>query len=239
MFSDLGTIGAGRHVSGHGGRQLLDSAASLEAGLPDVGGTNRVHRLGTRNSGTLIVNMTGAGNLTDSGGTTDVRIGSMANLGPLGALGVGSRSFPGPEHLHRHHHHRSRQFADASDVANSLTAGGLGALTAGTSSTAVHAYGVLRAEGTDGTFVNSTDTGNAYTNIILHPGSELRFQDTNATGAAANRWHDSAAIALNGSMLTLQTPNAAVTGSDKQSVPSRLTRGSRLQTLTRALPSLP
>ena len=229
---DMSTLGTGRMYLGTVEADRLYNAASLAPGLADEGGINRVYRLGTRNSGNLIVNLADAGNLTDVGGTTDLRIGSLANLGPLGALGVGNvllqdqNTYTGSTTVVRG---SSLRF----DQANSLTAGSLGALTAGTSAAAIHTYGVLRVEGTAGTFLNAGGTANAYTNITLHPGSELRFQDIGIASGTTNRWDDATPIALNGSLLTLQTPNAVVTGAETVGAIT-FDRGSRIQPVTQS-----
>ncbi|MBX7209625.1 MAG: autotransporter-associated beta strand repeat-containing protein [Verrucomicrobiaceae bacterium] len=235
---DMSTLGDGRMYLGSVEADRTYNAATLAPGLADLGGTNRVYRLGTRNSGNLIVNLSGTGNLTDVGGVTDVRIGSLANLGPQGSWGIGNvllqdqNTYTGSTTIVRG---SSLRF----DQANTLTAGSLGALTGatGTSAAAIHTYGILRVEGTNGSFVDSTNSANAYTNITLHPGSELRLQDVNTTGAAANRWHDSAAIGLNGSLLTLQTANAVVTGAETVGAIS-FDRGSRIQPLTQSTAQL-
>lgn len=237
LLSLLGTESNALDMSGiGGGRMFLTSveadrtysAATLDPGLADVGGTNRVHRLGGRNSNTLIVNLSGTGNLTDVGGPTDVRIGSLANLGPQGTWGVGfvllqdQNTYTGSTTIVRG---SSLRFEKKSTP----TTGPLGAPGVAP----VHAYGVLRAQGASGSFVNFTNSANAYTNVTLHPGSELRFQDTNATGPAADRWHDSAPIALNGSLLTLQTPSSAVVGTETVGAIS-FALGSRIQAVTQS-----
>lgn len=229
---DMSIIGDGRMYLGTVEADRTYNAATLTPGLADIGGLNRVYRLGTRNSGTLIVNLSGTGNLTDVGGTTDVRIGSLANLGPQGSWGLGFALFQ-DQNTYTGSTTIVRGSGLRFDQANTLTAGSLGGLTAGTSAAAIHNYGTLRVEGTNGSFVDSTNTANAYTNITLHPGSELRLQDINATGAAANRWHDSAPIALNGSLLTLQTANAVVTASETVGAIT-FDRGSRIQSVTQS-----
>lgn len=227
---DMSTIGNGRMYLGTVEADRTYNAATLAPGLADAGGTNRVYRLGTRNSGTLVVNLSGAGNLTDAGGATDVRIGSLANLGPSGALGVGFALFQ-DQNTYTGSTTIVRGSGLRFDSASTTTAGPLGAPGAA----AIHAYGTLRAEGTNGTFVDNvtTPTANAYTNITFHPGSELRLQDINATGAAANRWHDSAGIALNGSLLTLQSANAVVTAAETVGAIT-FERGSRIQNVTQS-----
>lgn len=231
---DMSTIGDGRMYLGTVEADRTYNAATLVPGLADVGGINRVYRLGTRNSGTLVVNLSGTGNLTDVNGTTDVRIGSLANLGPQGSWGLGFALFQ-DQNTYTGSTTIVRGSGLRFDQANSLTAGGLGALSGadGTSTAAIHNYGTLRVEGTNGTFANTGNTGNAYTNITLHPGSELRLQDINTTGAAANRWNDTVPIALNGSLLTLQTANAAVTASETVGAIT-FERGSRIQSVTQS-----
>lgn len=225
---DMSLIGAGRMVLTSVEADRTYSAATLAPGLPDVGGTNRVYRLGGRNSNTLIVNLSGTGSLTDVAGATDVRIGSLANLGPQGNWGIGAvllqdqNTYTGSTTVVRG---STLRF----DQASTASAGPLGAPGA----SAIHAYGLLRAEGTNGTFVDATNTANAYSNLTLHPGAELRFQDTNSSGAAANRWFDTAPIGLNGSLLTLQTPASAVVGTETVGAIS-FALGSRIQAVTQS-----
>lgn len=92
-------------------------------------------------------------------------------------------------------------------AALSGTNGGLGA-----EGNAVNVFGELRFE-SNATAKNSTGTGVQYS-MVLHPGSILRLQDANATGAAADRWLDTAPVNLNGSMLLIQSANAAITASE-------------------------
>ncbi|MEQ1859582.1 MAG: autotransporter-associated beta strand repeat-containing protein [Chthoniobacteraceae bacterium] len=224
---DMSSIGGGRMVLTSVEADRTYNAATLEPGLPEPGGTNRVHRLGGRNSNTLILNLSGTGNLTDVAGPTDVRIGSLANLGPQASWGIGfvllqdQNTYTGTTTVVRG---SSMRF----DQNSTSTAGPLGAPGA----SAIHTYGILRAEGANGSFVDAGNTASAYTNLVLHPGSELRFQDTNASGAASDRWHDGTPIELNGSLLTLQTPNTAgVVGSESVG-PVSFERGSRIQAVT-------
>jgi autotransporter-associated beta strand protein len=233
---DQSTIGTGRvHFANVGDRTY--NAASLVPGLANLPGsviggtsTNRVYRLGGRTTNTLTVDLAGAGNLNDVGGATDLQIGSLANLGASGNWGLGQvllndqNTYTGQTIVSRGSFLR---FSSAADAAG--TAGPLGNPSA---AAPVHVHGTLRAEGTNGSFVNATNTGNAYTNILLHPGSELRLQDTGATGTAANRWHDAAPIALNGALLTLQTPNTAALVTSETVGALSFERGSRVQPVT-------
>ncbi len=229
---DMSAIGGGRMFLTSVEADRTYNAASLAPGLADASGTNRVYRLGGRNSNTLIVNLSGTGSLGDVGGPTDLRIGSLANLGPQANWGLGQvllqdqNSYTGSTTVVRG---STLRF----DQGSTPSAGPLGV----PGSSAIHAYGVLRAEGTNGTFVDSTNSANAYTNLTLHPGSELRLQDTNASGAAADRWHDSAPIALNGSLLTLQTANSAVVATETVGAIS-FALGSRLQAATQSTAQL-
>ncbi|MGB8170116.1 MAG: autotransporter-associated beta strand repeat-containing protein, partial [Chthoniobacteraceae bacterium] len=225
---DMSTIGGGRMYLTSVEADRTYNAATLDPGLADVGGSHRVFRLGGRNSNTLVVNLSGTGNLTDVGGPTDVRIGSLANLGPQGNWGIGLAFFQ-DQNTYTGATTVTRGSSLRFDQAPTSSSGPFGV----PSSAVVHNYGVLRTEGTNGTFVDATNSGSAYTSLFLHPGSELRFQDTNATGAAADRWHDGTAIALAGSLLTLQTANAAIVGTESVGGISFIL-GSRIQAVTQS-----
>ncbi len=222
---DMSAIGNGRMYLTSVESDRTYNAGLLSPGLADAGGTNRVYRLGGRNLGTLFVNLAGAGNLGDMGGPTDVRIGSLANLGPQANWGLGlaffqdQNTYTGTTTIVRG---SSLRF----DSNSTATAGPLGA----PGSSAIHTYGVLQAEGT-GNFLNTDASGSAYTNFVLHPGSELRLQDIDASGVAADRWHDLMPIALNGSLLTAQTANAPVDAIESVGAIT-FERGSRLQAVT-------
>ncbi|NJN05598.1 MAG: hypothetical protein HC814_03290 [Rhodobacteraceae bacterium] len=70
----------------------------------------------------------------------------------------------------------------------------------------VHVYGVLRATGATGSFADAAGTGNNNL-IITHPGSEIRLENT--TSPNTNRWGDTTAMALDGSLLNFIGVNAA------------------------------
>lgn len=229
---DLSTLGGGRMFLTSVEADRTYNAASLAPGLPDAGGSNRVYRLGGRNSNTLIVNLSGTGNLGDAGGPTDLRIGSLANLGPQANWGIGQVLFQ-DQNTYTGSTTVVRGSTLRFDQASTASAGPLGVPGA----SAIHAYGVLRAEGTSGTFADATNSANAYTNLTLHPGAELRLQDSNASGNASNRWHDAAPIALNGSLLTVQTANSAVVATETVGDIS-FALGSRIQAVTQSTAQL-
>lgn len=230
----LGAIGADRTYTGAAtGSSLLPGIANLPDSLVGGTSTNRVYRLGggDTTARVLTINLTAAGaGLADSGGATDVQIGSIANLGPQNFNPGNSSVLFQDQNTYTGQTVITRGNTLRFDTASTATAGPLGNPSSGAP---VNVHGILRAEGTTGTFVNAGNTANAYANLVLHPGSELRFQDTGATGAAANRWHDAAPVALNGALLTLQTPNSIVTGTETVGALS-FERGSRIQAVTQS-----
>ena len=237
---DQSAIGAGRTFlaatasttySGNGIGSLAPGLANSPDSVVGGGSANRVYRLGgSTTAATLTVDLAGSGNLGDVGGPTDVQIGSLATLGPTGSLGSGQvlladqNTYTGSTIVVRGSIARFSSASDAGDAAGPLGIPG---------AAAIHVYGTLRAEGTNGTFVNAGNSGNAYTNVVLHPGGELRLQDAASLGAASDRWHDITPIALNGALLTLQTANSAVDAAETVGAIS-FERGSRIQAVTQS-----
>jgi autotransporter-associated beta strand protein len=213
------TIGDGRIYFGAiaGDRTYTGAAAgsALTPGLSNLansvmGGTstNRVYRLGggDTNARTTVINLTAAGaGLNDVGGATDVQVGSQALLGPNGNYSVGfvlfqdQNTYTGQTVVARNN---TLRFSTAMNAGN--TAGPLG----GNASALVDIYGGLRIE-QGGSMLNAAGTANAYTNVNLRPTSNLIFLDMTATGVNSNRWHDSAAVNLDGAAITADAANNA------------------------------
>ena len=234
---DQSTIGSGRiffgentniTYTGTGTGSLTPGLASLPNNVIGNDSPNRVYRLGGRSTNTLTIDLAGTGKLSDVGGPTNLQVGSLANLGLTGNWGLGQvlltdlNDYTGDTIV-------TRGSLLRFNTAPNATSGPLGAPGTG----AIHAYGVLTAEGS-ATFAKSDNSANAYNNLVLHPGSELRFNGVDATvGNTSNRWHDNASIALNGSLLTAQTFNGVVNASETVGAVS-FERGARLQALTQS-----
>ena len=204
---DQSTLGDGRiYFGGIGDRTYAGAAtgSSLTPGLANlpnavVGGTstNRVYRLGHNSGNTLLINLTAAGaGLGDVGGATDVQIGSLASLG-LSNFNTGfvyfqdQNTYTGQTVISRG---LNLRFNTSMNVGN--TAGPLGANATGL----IDVYGGLRVE-SNGSLLANGATTNFYTNINLHPGSALTFQDMAASGVNSDRWDDTAGINLDGAAL--------------------------------------
>jgi autotransporter-associated beta strand protein len=229
---DQSTIGTGRvHFANVGDRTY--AAASLVPGLANLSGsviggasTNRVYRLGGRTTNTLTIDLSGAGNLNDVGGATDLQVGSLANLGASGNWGLGQvllndqNTYTGQTIVSRG---SILRFSSATNVGD--TAGPLGA----PGSSLIDVYGTLQVEGTAGTFRNNLGTANAYSNISLRPGASLVLLNNNAT-TNSNRWQDTAGINLDGARFTLDAAsNVDLSAETIGSV--TFDRGARIQTV--------
>jgi autotransporter-associated beta strand protein len=205
---DLSLIGNGRFFLGGSNTY---SAATLGVGAGNA------YRLGGE-GGTLTLDAAAGGVLT---GANSVIIGSQMANGTGTIITNDVNNYTGSTII-------SRGSALHFTPANTATpAGGLG-----TGAGTVHVFGELRATGTDGSFKNSAGTANLYA-PVLYPGSILRLQDANATGVAADRWHDTTAISLNSSQLFLQTANAAVLATETVG-DINFDRGSRIQLSTQS-----
>jgi autotransporter-associated beta strand protein len=196
---DQSSMGGGRMFFGANSALTYTGSGNgtLSPGLPNLpnsiignDSTNPVYRHGGRTTNTLTIDLAGIGKLTDVGGPTDLQVGSLANLGPSANWGFGQvlltdlNTYTGNTTVVRG---STLRF----NTAPNALAGPLGAPGIGT----IHAYGVLQAEGS-ATFANPGNTANAYNNVVLHPGSELRFQNNDATvGSTSNRWQDSVPVA--------------------------------------------
>lgn len=179
-------------------------------------GAGAAYRLGGE-GGSMTLDATSSGVLT---GANSVIIGSQMSNGTGTIITNDVNDYSGNTVV-------TRGSALHFTAANTATpAGGLGNNT-GT----VHVFGELRATGTNGSFKNSTGSANLYA-PVLHPGSILRLQDTNATGVAADRWHDTTAINLNGSQLLLQSANTALLVATETVGDINFDRGSRIQLST-------
>lgn len=99
----------------------------------------------------------------------------------------------------------------------------------------VNVFGELRAE-SNATFKNESATGLQYA-LTMHPGSILRLQDASSTGAGADRWLDTAPMALDGSMLLIQTANSAINANEVTGDIS-FDRGSRIYLATQSTAQL-
>jgi hypothetical protein len=78
----LGAVGD-RTYTGNGNGFIVPGLANHPNAVVGGTSTNRVYRFGHNSSNTLIIALTGTGNINDVGGNpTDVQIGSMAILGP-------------------------------------------------------------------------------------------------------------------------------------------------------------
>ena len=222
------SVAADRTITGAAGNgTLTPGLADLANNVVGNGSTNRVYRLGGRNSNALIINLNGTGNLNDVGGATDVMIGTQANLGPSSNWGLGQvvmldqNTYTGQTTV-------SRGSTLRFQTTSTATAGPLGGLTAGTSSAPIHVYGTLQVEA-NGTFRDAAGTANAYTNINLHPGSSLVLLDNNAT-TNANRWNDTTGINLDGARFTLDAANNVDLSAETVGAIT-FDRGARIQTV--------
>ncbi len=203
---DFATIGNGRlYLGANGDRNFTGpSIAPGLANLPNsvIGGTstNPVYRFTHTSGNTLSVNLStgGIGNL---GGTTptDVQIGNQAILGPSGNTGSSGfvyfqdqNTYTGQTVVSRFMTLRFNTSMAAADAAGPLGIGSAGAAL-------VDVYGGLRIEAS-GSVRNVAGTANYYSNIRLHPLSNLVFQDAAATGANSNRWDDTTGVKLDGSL---------------------------------------
>lgn len=222
------SVSADRTITGSGTNgSLTPGLADLPNNVIGNGSTNRVYRFGGRNSAALVLNLNGTGNLNDVGGPTDVMIGSLANLGPSANWGLGQvvmldqNTYTGQTTVSRGSTLRFQSISTA-------TAGPLGGLTGGFSAAPIHVYGTLQVE-SNGTFRDVGGTGNAYSNINLHPGSSLVLLDNNAT-TNANRWNDTTGINLDGARFTLDAANNVDLSAETVGAIT-FDRGARIQTV--------
>lgn len=201
----FGAVSADRTYTGSGTTGVLTPGlASLPNNVVGGGSTNRAYRLGGGDTTTraIVINLNGSGNLNDVGGPTDLIVGSLAAFGPSGNFGAG-QVYLQDQNTYTGQTTVSRGSSLRTPIAATATAGPFGEPGA----TPIHVYGTLQAE-SNGSFRNSTGTANAYTNIILHPGSSLVFLDNNASITGnGNRWDDNTAIKLDGARLVLDAVN--------------------------------
>jgi autotransporter-associated beta strand protein len=202
---DMSLIGNGRFFLG--GTNTY-STATLGAGAGSA------YRLGGE-GGTLTLDAAAAGVLT---GANDVLVGSQMGNGTGIIVLNDVNAYTGKTVVTRG---SSLYFS----AANTVSAGSFG------TTSALDVFGELRVQGS-GSFIDSVGSANFYS-PVLHPGSILRFQDANATGAAANRWHDTVPVSLDSSQLLLQTANAAVLATETVG-DITFDRGSRIQLSTQS-----
>lgn len=227
---NMSTVGNGRLFLGASGDRSYTGAA-LSPGLSNIanavvggGSTNPVHRFTHISGNTLTINLSGAGNIGNVGGTTDVQIGSLATAG-LANWNTGfvyfqdQNTYTGQTVVSRG---LTLRFNTGMNVGN--TAGPLGA----NATSLIDIYGALRFEGTGSLFQNGSTTNHFYTNVNFRPGSALIFQDMTASGGGANRWGDTVPVNLDGSTIIAEATNNA---NDNTETVGAITfdRGSRIQ----------
>lgn len=208
---NMAAVGNGRLFLGASGDRNYTGAA-LSPGLPNIanavvggGSTNPVHRFTHISGNTLTINLAGAANIGNVGGTTDVQIGSLATLGRTN-FNTGfvyfqdQNTYTGQTVVSRG---LTLRFNTAMAAANA--AGPLGA----NASSLIDIYGGLRFEGTGNIFQNGSTTTHFYNDIRLRPGSAVTFQDMTATGGGANRWGDTVGINLDGAAIVAEATDNA------------------------------